>query len=147
MGVVGAAIKGFGKALKRNKASKQVFDHTRGKPFPESIQRHMKAADKRSAGMKKAGYKKEPYAMGKKTKSGSIKLKEMWSYNPYKKAKKKGIDYKKIAKKTAPIGAAAAAGVAYGRHREKSKTDVPEEIKALVTGTRKVSKNQKKFKK
>jgi len=68
MGVVGAAIKGFGKALKRNKASKQVFDHVSGKPFPESIQRHMKAADKRSAGMKKAGYKKEPYAMGKKNK-------------------------------------------------------------------------------
>ena len=34
MGVVGAAIKGFGKALKiaqRNKASKQVFDHVKGK--------------------------------------------------------------------------------------------------------------------
>ena len=28
----------------------------------------MKAADKRRAGMKKAGYKKEPYAIGKKNK-------------------------------------------------------------------------------
>ena len=120
MGVVGAAIKGFGKALsvaKRNKASKQVFDHTRGKPFPESIQRHMKAADKRSAGMKKAGYKKEPYAMGKKTKSGSIKLKEMWSYNPYK-AIPKPSKVKKILKKTAPVAAAGAAGIAYGKSKK-----------------------------
>jgi len=116
MGVVGAAIKGFGKALKRNKASKQVFDHTRGKPFPESIQRHMKAADKRSAGMKKAGYKKEPYAMGKKTKSGSIKLKEMWSYNPYKKAKPSKV--KQVAKRVAPVAAAGAAGIAYGKSKK-----------------------------
>ena len=143
MGVVGAAIKGFGKALKGHKT---VINRTTGKPFPKSIQDHMKAADKRSAGMKKAGYKKEPYAMGKKTKSGSLKLKEMWSYNPYK-AIPKPSKVKKILKKTAPIGGAAAAGEAYGRHREKSKTDVPEEITALVTGTRKVSKNQKKFKK
>ena len=60
MGVVGAAIKGFGKALKtakRNKASKQVFDHIKGKSFPESTQRHMRASSKRHAGMKKAGYK------------------------------------------------------------------------------------------
>ena len=65
MGVVGAAIKGFGKALtigKRNKASKQVFDHIKGKPFPPRMQEKFRAADKRRAGMKKAGYKKEPYA-------------------------------------------------------------------------------------
>jgi len=122
MGVVGAAIKGFGKALKtakRNKASKQVFDHVKGKPFPPRMQEKFRAADKRRAGMKKAGYKKEPYAdTGKRSKTGSIKLKEMWSYNPYKMPKK-GINYKKIAKKTAPIAAAAAAGEAYGRHRSK----------------------------
>ena len=117
MGVVGAAIKGFGKALKRNKASKQVFDHTRGKPFPESIQRHMKAADKRSAGMKKAGYKKEPYAMGKKTKSGSIKLKEMWSYNPYKTPKPSKA--KEVAKKVAPIAAAMVGSSAAGYYGGK----------------------------
>ena len=122
MGVVGAAIKGFGKALKvakRNKASKQVFDHIKGKPFPPRMQEKFRAADKRIAGMKKAGYKKESYAdSGKRSKTGSIKLKEMWSYNPYKMPKK-GINYKKIAKKTAPIGAAAAAGVAYGERKGK----------------------------
>ena len=121
MGVVGAAIKGFGKALKtakRNKASKQVFDHVKGKPFPASIQRHMKAADKRRAGMKKAGYKQEPYQTKSISKKGVHKLKEVWSYNPYKKAKK-GINYKKIAKKTAPIAAAGAAGVAYGERKGK----------------------------
>ena len=120
MGVVGAAIKGFGKALKRNKASKQVFDHVSGKPFPKSIQDHMKAADKRRAGMKKAGYKKEPYQIASSKTKGedtTHKLKEMWSYNPYKKPKKSKLG--KIIKKTAPIGGAAAAGEAYGRHRSK----------------------------
>ena len=125
MGVVGAAIKGFGKALKRNKASKQVFDHTRGKPFPESIQRHMKAADKRHEGMKKAGYKKEPYAGGKKTKSGSIKLKEMWSYNPYKKPKQSKLKKALTSKETkafgkgALIGGAAASGIEYKRREDR----------------------------
>jgi len=122
MGVVGAAIKGFGKALKtakRNKASKQVFDHVKGKPFPKSTQKHMYESAIRRKGMKQAGYKKEPYAdSGKRSKTGAIKLKEMWSYNPYKKAKKKN-KLVSIAKKTAPIGAAAAAGEAYGRHRSK----------------------------
>ena len=116
MGVVGAALRGFGKALKGHK---KVINRTTGKPFPESTQRHMRAADKRIARMKKAGYKKESYAdSGKRSKTGSIKLKEMWSYNPYKMPKK-GINYKKIAKKTAPIGAAAAAGVAYGERKGK----------------------------
>ena len=41
-------------------------------------------------------------------------LKEAMSKKP-----KKGINYKKIAIKTAPIGAAAAAGESYGRHRSK----------------------------
>ena len=122
MGVVGAAIKGFGKALKigkRNKASKQVFDHVKGKPFPKSTQKHMYQSAIRRKAMKQAGYKKEPYAdSGKRSKTGAIKLKEMWSYNPYKKAKKKN-KLVSIAKKTAPIGAAAAAGEAYGRHRSK----------------------------
>ena len=119
MGVVGAAIKGFGKALKRNKASKQVFDHVKGKPFPKSTQKHMYQSAIRRKAMKQAGYKKEPYAdSGKRSKTGAIKLKEMWSYNPYKMPKK-GINYKKIAKKTAPIGAAGAAGVAYGERKGK----------------------------
>ena len=121
MGVVGAAIKGFGKALKtakRNKASKQVFDHVKGKPFPPRMQEKFRAADKRRAGMKKAGYKQEAYTRGKKSKSGAWRLKEMWSYNPYKMPKK-GINYKKIAKKTAPIAAAGAAGVAYGERKGK----------------------------
>ena len=124
MGVVGAAIKGFGKALKtakRNKASKQVFDHTRGKPFPESIQRHMKAADKRHEGMKKAGYKKEPYAGGKKTKSGSIKLKEMWSYNPYKKPKQSKLKKFLKDKRTKGLATGAVIGGAYKLGEEKGK--------------------------
>ena len=122
MGVVGKAIKGFGKALKtakRNKASKQVFDHIKGKPFPPRMQKKFQASAKRQEGMKKAGYKQEPYIpSGKKSKTGARKLKEMWSYDPHKMPKK-GINYKKIAIKTAPIGAAAAAGESYGRHRSK----------------------------
>ena len=119
MGVVGAAIKGFGKALKRNKASKQVFNRTTGKPFSESIQKKMKASDKRTAEMKKAGYKKEPYAIGSSTTKGDTtthKLKEMWSYNPYKTPKKSKVG--KIIKKTAPVAAAAGAGIAYGKSKK-----------------------------
>ena len=129
MGVVGAAIKGFGKALKtakRNKASKQVFDHVKGKPFPPRMQEKFRAADKRRAGMKKAGYKKEPYAdTGKRSKTGSIKLKEMWSYNPYKKAKpsklKKALTSKetKAFGKGALIGGAAASGIEYKRRKDR----------------------------
>ena len=144
---MGIITKGMGAIIKKL-GSKKVINRTTGKPFPKSIQDHMKAADKRRAGMKKAGYKREPYQIASSKTKGedtTHKLKEMWSYNPYKKPKKSKLG--KIIKKTAPIGGAAAAGEAYGRHREKSKTDVPEEITALVTGTRKVSKNQKKFKK
>ena len=82
--IVGAAIKGFGKALKGHK---KVINRTTGKPFPESTQRHMRAADKRRAAMKKAGYKKEGYRWdSKKDKKGDTiyKAKEIWSYNPYK---------------------------------------------------------------
>ena len=42
-----------------SKKSKKVINRTTGKPFPQSIQIHMKAADKRHEGMKKAGYKKD----------------------------------------------------------------------------------------
>ena len=118
MGVVGAAIKGFGKALKRNKASKQVFDHVKGKPFPKSTQKHMYQSALRRKAMTQAGYKQEPYQTKSISKKGVHKLKEVWSYNPYKKAKKKS-KLATIAKKTAPIGAAAAAGESYGRHRSK----------------------------
>ena len=121
MGVVGAAIKGFGKALKtakRNKASKQVFDHVKGKPFPKSTQKHMYQSALRRKAMTQAGYKQEPYQTKSISKKGVHKLKEVWSYNPYKKAKK-GINYKKIAKKTAPIAAAGAAGVADGERKGK----------------------------
>ena len=71
--------------------------------------------------MKKAGYKGPTYRpSGKKSKTGAHYLEEVWTRNPYKTPRKKHT-WKKIAKKTAPIGAAAAAGEAYGRHREKSK--------------------------
>jgi len=129
MGVVGAAIKGFGKALKtakRNKASKQVFDHVKGKPFPPRMQEKFRAADKRRAGMKKAGYKKEPYAdSGKRSKTGSIKLKEMWSYNPYKMPKKSKLKKALTSKETksfgkgALIGGAAASGIEYKRRKDR----------------------------
>ena len=122
MGVVGAAIKGFGKALKtakRNKASKQVFDHIKGKPFPPRMQKKFQASAKRQEGMKKAGYKKEPYQIGSSKTKGedtTHKLKEMWSYNPYKKPKKSKVG--KIIKKTAPVAAAAGAGIAYGKSKK-----------------------------
>ena len=129
MGIVGAAIKGFGKALKtakRNKASKQVFDHVKGKPFPSRMQEKFRAADTRRAGMKKAGYKKEPYAdTGKRSKTGSIKLKEMWSYNPYKKAKQSKLKKILTSKETkafgkgALIGGAAASGIEYKRRKDR----------------------------
>ena len=124
MGVVGAAIKGFGKALKGHQ---KVINRTTGKPFPESTQRHMRLAEKRTAGMKKAGYKGPTYRpSGKKSKTGAHLLEEVWTRDPYKTPKKSKIAKiaKKtapIAKKTAPIAGAAAAGEAYGRHREKSK--------------------------
>ena len=60
----------------------------------------------------------------KKIKSGvidrNVKSKEVFkTIQGLRKKPKKGINYKKIAKKTAPIGAAAAAGESYGRHRSK----------------------------
>ena len=121
MAGIGIAIKGFGKALKVGKRDK-VINRTTGKPFPESTQRHMRASSKRHTGMKKAGYKGPKYRPEFKGK-GPHELHEVWEYNPYpdmgRRPKKSKL--KKIAIKTAPIGAAAAAGESYGRHREKSK--------------------------
>ena len=129
VGVVGKAIKGFGKALKtakRNKASKQVFDHIKGKPFPPRMQKKFQAADKRKARMKKEGYKQEPYAdSGKRSKTGSIKLKEMWSYNPYKMPKQSKLKKALTSKETkafgkgALIGGAAASGIEYKRRKDR----------------------------
>ena len=130
--IVGKAIKGFCKALKYHKAKSAVSKkiHTNfqtGKPFSKSTQEHMRKSDLRELKMKREGWKKEPYksASVKHTKDAKTgedvythKLKEVWSMNPYKKAKKKN-KLVSIAKKTAPIGAAAAAGEAYGRHRSK----------------------------
>ena len=123
MGVVGAAIKGFGKALKRNKASKQVFNRTTGKPFPKSIQDHMKAADKRVKGMKKAGYRGPKHEFYETKKPGSYRVREVWKYNPYKTLDKaipsKKSKAKKVLKKAAPLAAAGAAGVAYEKSKGK----------------------------
>ena len=89
-GVIGKAIKGFGKALKRNKASKQVFDHVKGKPFSKATQEHMHKQTLRHKTMKQMGLKGPKYTpSGKKTKTGAIKLEEVWKYNPYKKASSK----------------------------------------------------------
>ena len=119
---MGLITKGMGAILKGGSKSKKVINRTTGKPFPKSIQEHMKAADKRRAIMKKAGYKKEPYAIASsKTKGDDTthRLKEMWSYNPYKKAKPKLSKTKKIIRKAAPIAAAGAAGVAYEKSKGK----------------------------
>jgi len=92
-GIVGKAIKGFGKALKHAKAkrtaSKQVhMNFQTGKPFPKKTQEHIRGVEKRELEMKHKGFKKEPYKIKsvRKNKKGDdiIKLKEMWSY---KKAK------------------------------------------------------------
>jgi hypothetical protein len=126
MGVVGAAIKGFGKALKSRGRKPGVLDRTTGKPFPESIQLHIKSQARRHEKMKEAGYKKEPYAdSGKRSKTGAHKLKEVWSYNPYKKAKPSKL--KKFAKKVGKVvkedvpflGAGAAGGVTYGKLKKR----------------------------
>jgi len=129
VGVVGKAIKGFGKALKtakRNKASKQVFDHIKGKPFPPRMQKKFQASAKRQEGMKKAGYKQEPYIpSGKKSKTGAHKLKEMWSYDPHKMPKQSKLKKALTSKETkafgkgALIGGAAASGIEYKRRKDR----------------------------
>jgi len=94
-GVVGKALRGFGRALKHAKAkrtaSKKVhFDFQKGKPFPKKTQEHIRKHDIRELKMKHKGFKKEPYKIGsvKRNKKGDdiIKLKEVWSIDPYKKA-------------------------------------------------------------
>ena len=126
MGVVGAAIKGFGKALKVGKRDK-VINRTTGKPFPESTQRHMRASSKRHAGMKKAGYKGPKYRPEFKGK-GPHELHEVWEYNPYpdmrtpKKSKLKKILTSKKTKavgKGALVGGAVASGVEYKRRKDR----------------------------
>ena len=57
MGVVGAAIKGFGKALKHAKAqraaSKKVHTNVQtGKAFPQKTQEHIRRGEKRKLKMK-----------------------------------------------------------------------------------------------
>ena len=115
--------KGMG-AVKKLLTSKKVINRTTGKPFPESIQQHMKAGDKRRAAMKKAGYKGPKHAIASSKTKGDVtthRLKEVWEYNPYKEAQPK---IKKVAKKVAPIAAAmvgsSAAGY-YGGKKSKKK--------------------------
>ena len=109
--------KGMG-AVKKLLTSKKVINRTTGKPFPKSIQDHMKAADKRKAGMKKAGYKGPKHELYETKTKGTYRMKENWTYNPYKKAKPHSKT-KKILKKAAPVAAAGAAGVAYGGRDRK----------------------------
>ena len=101
MAGIGIAIKGFGKALKiakRNKASKQVFKNPKYKPSQKALKE----------------------AMSKGVVDRNIKSKEVFKIiQGLRKKPKKGINYKKIAIKTAPIGGAAAAGVAYGERKSK----------------------------
>jgi len=111
--------KGMGAIIKKL-GSKKVINRTTGKPFPESIQRHMREGDKRRAAMKKAGYKGPKHAIASsKTKGDDTihKLKEVWEYNPYKKAKPS--EAKKIAKKVAPIAAAMVGSSAAGYYGGK----------------------------
>jgi hypothetical protein len=88
--IVGKALRGFGKALKYHKAkraaSKKVhFDFQKGKPFPKKTQEHIRKGEKRKLEMKHKGFKQEPYKdSGKRSKSGAIKLKEVWSIDPNK---------------------------------------------------------------
>ena len=108
--------KGMG-AVKKLLTSKKVINRTTGKPFSKSIQTHMKAGDKRSTAMTKAGYKgpkHELYEAGK----GNYRVHEVWKYNPYKEAQPKSKT-KKILKKAAPVAAGAAAGVAYEKSKGK----------------------------
>jgi predicted DsbA family dithiol-disulfide isomerase len=97
VGVVGKAIKGFGKALKvakRNKESKKLFEKSKARSLQKQIESGV--VDR------------------------NVKSKEVFkTIQGLRKKPKKGINYKKIAIKTAPIGGAAAAGVAYGERKGK----------------------------
>ena len=58
--------------------------------------------------------------IGKGVVDRNVKYKEVFkTIQGLRKKPKKGINYKKIAIKTAPIGGAAAAGVAYGERKGK----------------------------
>ena len=110
--------KGMG-AVKKLLTSKKVINRTTGKPFPKSIQDHMKAGDKRRQRMKKEGYKGPTHELYT-TKKGSHRMKEVWKYNPYKKARPHAKrNLKKVVKEVAPVAAAGAAGVAYGGRDKK----------------------------
>ena len=108
----------MGAIIKKLGGTKKVINRTTGKPFPKSIQDHMKAADKRKAGMKKAGYKGPKHELYETKTKGTYRMKENWTYNPYKKAKPHSKT-KKILKEAAPVAAAGAAGVAYGGRDRK----------------------------
>jgi len=109
--------KGMG-AVKKLLTSKKVINRTTGKPFPKSIQEHMKAGDKRRKAMKKAGYKGPKHELYETRKKGNYRVHEVWKYNPYKKAQPKSKT-KQILKKAAPVAAGAAAGVAYEKSKGK----------------------------
>ena len=70
MGVVGAALRGFGKALKYHKAkraaSKKVhFDFQKGKPFPKKTQEHIRKGEKRKLEMKHNKERKVSFCFGR----------------------------------------------------------------------------------
>jgi hypothetical protein len=110
--------KGMGAIVKALGKSKPVINRTTGKPFPKSIQQHMKAGDKRRTAMKKAGYKGPKHELYETKTKGKYKVHEVWKYNPYKEAQPKSKT-KKILKKAAPVAAGAAAGVAYEKSKGK----------------------------
>ena len=108
----------MGAIIKKLSGPKKVINRTTGKPFPKSIQEHMKAGDKRRAAMKKAGYKGPKHELYETKKPGNLRVHEVWRYNPYKKVKTPSKT-KKILKKAAPVAGGAAAGVAYEKSKGK----------------------------
>jgi hypothetical protein len=110
--------KGMGAIIKKLSGPKKVINRTTGKPFPKSIQEHMKAGDKRRKAMKKAGYKGPKHELYETKKPGNLRVREVWRYNPYKETKTPSKT-KKILKKTAPVAGGAAAGVAYEKSKGK----------------------------
>ena len=88
--MVGFWIKGAKGVAKTLKGKKKVIDQVTGKPFSKATQEHMHKQTLRHKTMKQMGLKGPKYApSGKKTKTGAIKLEEVWKYNPYKKASSK----------------------------------------------------------
>ncbi len=87
--MVGFWIKGAKGVAKTLKGKKKVIDQVTGKPFSKATQEHMHKQTLRHKTMKQMGLTGPKYApSGKKTKTGAIKLEEVWKYNPYKKGKK-----------------------------------------------------------